>query len=185
MASGSFKPAGLRRRRLDTQRIAAGPYLRRFGVSIQATQPDSSVLLIVNNKGIYRGQAVDAIKAQNYLTQIADPPAAPLVFSLTFTQPLRGIRLLRAPLWPATKSGVTHPTWRSSALNEVAGTVASVAEELIASYTPVPERWFELMAPQGSPITMLRISSDFRDDRGRPFAGFQGVLIQEIQLIHS
>ena len=46
--------------------IAAGPYLRRFGVAIDARMPDSSAVLIASNIGLYRGEAVDAMTAQEF-----------------------------------------------------------------------------------------------------------------------
>jgi len=37
----------------------------------------------------------------------------------------------------------------------------------------------------GGMVAALRITSDFRNDAGKPFAGFQAALIQEIQLVHE
>lgn len=166
-------------------RVAAGPALRRFGVSILAREPDSSALLIVSNVGLYRGQAVDAITAQNFLTQMAASAAAPISYTLGFARPVRAARLLRAPLWAATKSGVTHPAWRATALDAAGKKLAETGEALLGSYTTVPEKWFDLTPKDGRMIAALRVTSDFRDEKGKPFAGFEAALIQEIQLIHS
>ncbi|MDE2163352.1 MAG: hypothetical protein KGJ53_09330 [Alphaproteobacteria bacterium] len=165
--------------------IAAGPYLRRFGVAIISQTPTNSAVLIVNNIGLYRGEAVDAMTAQNFLTQTVDPASAPLSFTLAFVQPAKSVRVLRAPLWAATKSGVTHPAWRVTALDGAGRTLAADGEALLGSYTTVPEKWFDLRPANGHLIAALRIDSDFRDEHGRPFAGFQAALIQEIQLVHE
>mgnify|MGYP001545036770 CR=1 FL=1 len=166
-------------------RIAAGPALRRFGVSIVAREPDNSALLIINNAGIYQGQAVDAMTEQNFLTQIANPPAAPISYTLGFARPAHVVRLLRAPLWAATKSGVTHPAWRATALDAAGKNLAESGEALFGSYTEVPEKWFDLTPRDARMIAALRVTSDFRDERGTPFAGFQSALLQEIQLVHA
>ena len=165
--------------------IAAGPVLRRFGVSIAQRTPDSSAVLIASNIGLYRGQAVDAMTAQNFLTQMNDPPSAPLSFTLAFAKPVNSLRLLRAPLWAATKSGVTHPAWRAMALDKTGNVIAGDGEALLGSFTTVAEKWFELKPAAGDMVSALRITSDFRDEKGKPFAGFQAALIQEIQLVHD
>ncbi|HXL70637.1 MAG TPA: hypothetical protein VN935_05280 [Rhizomicrobium sp.] len=164
--------------------IAAGPYLRRFGVAIDARMPDSSAVLIASNIGLYRGEAVDAMTAQNFLTQMNDPPTAPLGYTLVFTRPAKSVRLLRAPLWTATKSGVTHPAWRATALDAAGNVLAADGEGLLGSYTIVAEKWFDLI-PKTGMVAALRITSDFRNDAGKPFAGFQAALIQELQLLYS
>jgi hypothetical protein len=165
--------------------IAAGPYLRRFGVAIDARMPDSSAVLIASNIGLYRGEAVDAMIAQNFLTQMNDPPTAPLGYTLVFARPAKSVRLLRAPLWAATKSGVTHPAWRTTALDAAGNVLAADGEGLLGSYTTVAEKWFDLVPAPGQMIAALRMTSDFRSDAGRPFAGFQAALIQELQLLHT
>jgi hypothetical protein len=63
--------------------------------------------------------------------------------------------------------------------------LATGGEALIGSYQTIAEKWFDLVPQNGQLITALRITSDFRDSKGKPFAGFQAALIQEIQLIHD
>jgi hypothetical protein len=165
--------------------IAADPYLRRHGVIVAAREPESSAVVIASNIGLYRGQAVDSVTAQNFLTQIIEPASAPLAYTLAFARPAKSVRLLRTSLWAATQSGVTHPSWRATALDKTGNVLAADGEAMFGSYTLVPEKWFDLMPANGVPIAAVRIASDFRSKNGRPFAGFEAALIQEIQLIHS
>jgi len=62
--------------------------------------------------------------------------------------------------------------------------LAADGEGLLGSYTTVAEKWFDLVPKRGM-AAALRITSDFRNDAGKPFAGFQAALIQEIQLVHA
>jgi hypothetical protein len=164
--------------------VAAAPYLERFGVAIRATSPDNAVVLIMNNVALYRGRAVDPASWQNILTQLVDPGTAPISYTLAFERPVKAMKLLRAALWAATESGVTHPAWSASALNANGRELVATGEPLIGSYDTVPAAWHVLQPSNGELVFGLHIESDFRDASGKPFAGFQAVLIQEMQLVH-
>lgn len=163
--------------------IAAGPYLRRFGVSISARSPDNALVVIRSNVGLYEGQAANPISSEHFLTEEANPATAPISFTLSFDRPVTEVRLLRAELWAATESGVTHPAWKATAFDASDKVVATASEELLRSWDTVPATWHVIKVSDGRTIARLRIESDFRLE-GRPFAGFQSVLIQEIDLVH-
>jgi hypothetical protein len=167
-------------------RIAASPYLRRFGVSISARSPENSSVVIRSNIGLYGGDAADPTSSSEHLlTQENDPLVAPIGFTLSFDRPFKVVNLLRAALWAATKKGgVTHPAWHAYALDDAGLEVASGGETLLASYETVPAKWHVLQPADGKTIARLRIESDCRNAAGVPFAGFQAMLIQEIQLVH-
>ena len=110
---------------------------------------------------------------------------SPLSYTLVFTRPANSVRLLRAPLWAATKSGVTHPAWHAMGLDTAGKVIAADGEALLGSYTTVAEKWFELKPAAGNLVSALRIISDFRNEAGKPFAGFQAALIQELQLLYG
>lgn len=165
--------------------IAAAPYLRRFGISISARSPGNSAVVIKSNIGLYGGEAADPTStSEHFLTQENDPLTAPIGFTLSFDRPPAAIKLLRAGLWAATGSGVTHPAWHAQALDDAGAEVATVGEALLASYKTVPAQWHLLQPSDGKTIASLRIESDCRNSAGVPFAGFQAALIQEMQLVH-
>ena len=160
--------------------IAAGPYLRNFGVSVIAVSPNRCHVVIQNNIGAYSGQAA---VGQHFLTEKADPRAAPMSFSLGFDHAPKSISLVRASLWAATESGVTHPAWTAQAFDATGKEIANVSEDLLRSRTTVPATAFLLQSPNFTPIASLTVTSDFRLN-GAPFAGFQAVLIKELQLAY-
>ena len=176
--------------------VDAAPFLRAFGVSITAVSPAGSRVLIQGNRGLYEGRAAARGKQdQHFLTQMADPPTAPVSFTLALDRPARIVRLIRAGLWAATGSGVTHPAWTAVARNSVGLRIDSVSEGLSRSYRiddrigltqrvdDIAAKTFVLEAGGDRPIHSLQITSDYRLD-GHPFAGFQAVLLHEIQLVH-
>jgi hypothetical protein len=138
----------------------------------------------MSNIGLYRGEAANPTSSEHFLTQQADPATAPISFKLSFDRPVKAVKLLRAALWAATSSGVTHPAWHASAFDSAGAEIAASGEALLGSYQTVPARWHQLLAPGDKAIAGLRIESDFRKAAGIPFAGFQAVLIQEMQLVH-
>ena len=78
--------------------------------------------------------------AQNFLTQMVDPASAPISYMLGFAQAARAVRVLRAPLRAATKSGVTHPAWQVTALDAAGKPLAENGEALLGSFTTIPEK---------------------------------------------
>ena len=86
-------------------------------------------------------------------------------------------------LWPATKSGVTHPAWSAHAFDETGRDVGAVEEPLLAEFRDIPARTYVLKSAENTLFRSVRITSDYRDANGRPFAGFHAVLIDEIDLM--
>jgi len=161
--------------------VAADPYLHRLGISISERVPDSTRVLIRTNMSLYQGRAVTPGTGQRFLTAECDPNyTEPLSFTLTFPQPLRRVGFYRAALWPATGSGVTHPSWVAEAVDARGQVIDRVEEELLRSFSDVPGRLFQLGAGF---VAALRLTSDYRLG-ARPFAGFRAILINELVLYH-
>jgi hypothetical protein len=163
--------------------IAAAPYLRRYGISIVARDPAAAQVIIMSNSGYYQGMAVDPISSEHFLTAQASPLAAPISYTLRFARAVKEVRLLRAALWAATPSGVTHPSWTASAIDAADKEVAQGGEALLRSYDTIAANWVRLTSRDGRPIQGVTITSDCRNEKGRPFAGSQAALIQEMQLL--
>jgi hypothetical protein len=163
--------------------IAAGPYLRRSGVMITGRDPAASDIVIKSNLGYYGGMAVDPTSSEHFLTQQSNPSVAPVSFNLHLLRPAKQVWLLRCALWAATASGVTGPAWSVVALDDDGREVTRGGEALLRSFSSIPAAWIKLVAPAGKAISDLVIASDFRL-HGKPFAGSEAVLIQEIQLWH-
>jgi hypothetical protein len=130
----------------------------------------------------------------------------PSDFTLTFERPPKRIGLLRAKLWAASGSGVTHPAWRGEALGADGKRLGEVSEDLLRA---IPDRTHDhrlllldrqarvigavgdfvpaqlyVVNAQGADIPSLRITSDYRLD-GVPFAGSRSVLINELILYYA
>ncbi len=163
--------------------IAADAYLHHHGIAVSARFPADSSLVIVDSLGLYHGRAVDSSSFGRVLTQQIDGTVAPISFTLTFEEPPIRVRLCRAGLFPATGSGVTHPAWTAVALDAAGQPVASVAEPLLSAYHDIPAASY-LLRDGRRHIRSLRVTSDYRDAQGVPFAGFHAVLIREIDLFH-
>jgi hypothetical protein len=174
--------------------VEATPFLRTHGLAIMAMSPGSR-LLIQGDRGLYEGRAAaNGGKDQHFLTQMADPPTAPISFALALDRPARIVRLTRAGLWAATGSGVTHPAWTARAYDATGTQLDSVGEDLRRAYQikdeigrkqlvdDIAAKTFVLEAGGDRPIHSVEITSDFRLG-GHPFAGFQAVLLHEIQLV--
>ena len=163
--------------------IAAAPYLRRYGISIAARDPAVTQVIIMSNSGYYQGMAVDPTSSEHFLTAQASPLAAPISYTLRFARAVREVRLLRAALWAATPSGVTHPSWTAKAFNASGSEAAQGGEGLLRSFDTIAASWVTLASSDGKLIQSVTITSDCRNERGRPFAGSQAALIQEMQLL--
>jgi hypothetical protein len=164
--------------------IAADPYLHHKGISVVSRAPENSTMVIKSSLGLYGGRAVDSTSSDNVLTQDVGDQTAPISFTLRFAEPVKGVRLRRAALWPATGSGVTHPAWKAVALDESFHELSAVHEPLLAEFRDIPAATHELKSAGDKLIHLVRITSDYRNEKGIPFAGFHAVLISEIDLIH-
>jgi hypothetical protein len=164
--------------------LAADRPLQRSGISISSRSPADSTVLIKNSIGLYGGRAVDPVASGHFLTQDVRDETAPISFTLRFERPATELRLWRAALFADTSSGVTHPAWRAEALDEADGEVDAVSEPLLGAYEIIPAKIYVMKGIDRRLIRSLRITSDYRDERGRPFAGFHGALIEEIDLVY-
>lgn len=158
--------------------VAAAPYLHDEGISIGALRPATSKLVLVDNAGLYGGQAVHPTYSQTLLTQV-DTGDGPASYELVFDKPVRSVSLTRPSLFASTPSGVTHPAWTAYAFDESGRQIAVVSEELTRSFSTVPAQTYSLVATGFSPIKRIRIDSDFRLN-GKPFAAFGSLLIERI-----
>jgi hypothetical protein len=79
---------------------------------------------------------------------------------------------------------VTHPSWVASATDAAGIEIAQGGEALLRSHDTIAANWVTLASRDGRPIHGITITSDCRNE-GRPFAGSQAALIQEMQLVHS
>ena len=183
--------------------VAAAPALQKYGINIIAQSPEAAVPVILNNTGLYGGRAADPAVSENFLTQFDSAPfTAPVSYTMEFYRPVKAVVLVRPALWAASCSGITHPAWTAQAYDR-AGVELARADEILTRAIP----WFDPrdasqpcpfahVFPQGAPaatyrltargdrrIARLKITSDYRLD-GKPFAGEQAALIEQMQLIH-
>jgi hypothetical protein len=165
--------------------VAAAPYLQRYGVYLAARSPPDSHLLIKSNSGLYLGLAVSPDGGEHFLALEADPATAPVSYTLRFAAPPKAIYLTRAGLWAASNNGVSHPAWSALAFDEAGAVIARTNEPTRAAFKQGDEirpRTFALEPEGGARIARVEISSDFRDELGRPYAAFQSVLLKKIVL---
>ena len=163
--------------------VAAAPYLHAFGVAIRNLRPDDSKMVVVNNLGLYGGQAVHPTTSQNMLTQV-ETRNVPSSFTLQFKQPAKSVSFTRPRLYPETESGITHPAWSAHALDADGNELSSQSEGLLRCgyQEDVPRRTYALHAPGFAPIVAVRFDSD-PNLNGRPFAAFSTLLIERITLV--
>jgi hypothetical protein len=160
--------------------IPAERYLRQGAVpvTIRDVVPATSEIAFFSTDNLYQGQAVRPTLSGNVLTQIGTGNV-PASFTLQLSQPASRVRFLIPRLFAATGSGVTFPAFKATALSASGEAIDSVQDELVRSFTDVPEKFFEVKSRDGKAITAIRFDSDPRLD-GRPFAGFSAVLIEGI-----
>jgi len=167
-----------------TTRGTYGPALAAlfapYGVSIAADPVDT--LSLVDERNVYSGGAVDTSFIWNLLggRQPGAPEMRDLLiqsagnhpanFTLTFAQPVSGIRFARAGLI-AGVTGVTHPEWTATARDASGNVVATQHENLIASYSAVPARMFDLDG--SAPISSLNFAGD-----NHGYAAFTNLVLQ-------
>ena len=163
--------------------VSALPYLHRLGISVADIRPDGSEIVLVNNRGLYQGQAVAPTTSQNLLTQI-NTGNVPASFTMKFAEPARSVSFTRPALYPATNSGITHPAWSVHALDAEGHELSSQSEGLTRSFSDVPAAAYILRSPAFDPIAALRFESDPRLN-GKPFAGFSAILIERLTLVRE
>lgn len=161
--------------------IPAGRYLRqgRVPLVIRDVFPATSEIAFFGINKLYAGNAVRPSLSGNVLTQIGTGNV-PARFTLELPQPMSRVRFLIPQLFAATGSGITFPAWKATAFDEDGALVDTTEDELVRSFTDVPEKFFELRAPEnGKGIASVRFESDPRLG-GQPFAAFSAVLIEGI-----
>lgn len=163
--------------------VAARPYLHRLGISVTDIQPAGSEIVLVNNRGLYQGAAVAPTTSQNLITQV-NTGNVPASFTLKFAEPARSASFTRPALYPATKSGITHPAWSVHALDAEGNELSSQSEGLTRSFVDVPAVEYVLRSPAFAPIAALRFESDPRLN-GQPFAAFSAIMIERLTLVRE
>ncbi len=161
--------------------VAAAPYLHKLRISVGKLAPEGSELVLINNRAVYKGLAVQPTTSQNLLTQITTGNV-PASFTLVFSEPLDSVTFTRPALYPSTNSGITHPAWSAYALDAAGRQLSSQSEGIIRSFEDVPTRTYTLTAPGFDGIVAVRFDSDPRLD-GKPFAAFSAILIERLTLI--
>lgn len=163
--------------------VAAAPYLHKvqLRISVGTLAPKGSELVLINNRALYDGNAMQPTTSQNILTQTGTRNA-PASFTLIFAEPLDRVTFTRPALYPATGSGITHPAWSAYGLDAAGRQLSAQSEGIIKSYKDVPARTYVLTAPGFEGIAAVRFDSDPRLD-GVPFAAFSALLIERLTLI--
>jgi hypothetical protein len=163
--------------------VAAEPYLRNneISISVSARRPAESIIVFVNNLGLYGGRAVaPTTDSQNFLTQI-DTGNVPASFTLKFSKPLSSFKFIVPKVFPATESGITFPGWRAIARSDSGAELSSASEALTRRFADVPSRTYTLTAPGFEGISAVEFQSD-PNLSGRPFAAFSTIVIEQIEL---
>jgi hypothetical protein len=160
--------------------IPAERYLRqgRVPVRIGEVSPSSSEVVFFGASRLYEGRAVTPTISGNVLTQIGTGNV-PAGFTLELPQPASRFRFLIPHLFAATESGITFPAWTATAYAEDGKVVDVAQDELVRSFTDVPEKFFVLEGTEDRGITKVRFESDPRLG-GVPFAAFSALLIEGI-----
>lgn len=163
--------------------VAARPYLHEFGISVEKPNPESSEMVIMNNRGLYEGGSVRPTTSQNFLTQINTGNVV-ASYLLTFANPPDAFSFTRPALYAATSSGITHPGWSAVALDARGGQLSAQSEGLIRSRSTVQAQTYTFRAPGFDRIAAIRFESDPRLD-GKPFAAFSTLLIERLTLVRD
>lgn len=164
--------------------VAAGPYLHALGISNDDMRPPASQMVIVNNLALYAGQAVrPTMGSQNILTQVNTNNEL-ASFTLKFKETFSSVKFTRPALFPATKSGITHPAWSAYALDANGRELDSCSEGLTRSFKDVPAGTYTLSTPGYEKIAAIRFDSDPRLN-GKPFAAFGAVLIEQLTMMRN
>jgi hypothetical protein len=181
----------------DSNGTDALPHLRVFGISVpqEALVPPSGMpVRLRSEKSLYEGLATRGTTSNVFLTQVNTGPwRGESSFTLRFDNPLGGVRFNRPVLYAQTDSGVTHPRWSAHALDESGGEVAECHEAMIQGAAGCYRRACKEVSAFPcvlsastctTGIKSVRFDSDYRDETGHPFAGFQALLIERLTLIH-
>lgn len=158
--------------------VAARPYLHQYGISVTNLTPQDSEIVLVNNRGLYEGAGVMPTTSQIFLTQ-ANTGNVPASYTLTFAKPVDHVSFTRPTLYADTKSGVTHPAWKATALGANNEELASQSETLLRTFATAPARTFTLESVTFQGIAAVRFDSDPRLN-GKPFAAFSALLIERL-----
>lgn len=160
--------------------VPAARYLRQGNVpvTVREVSPPGSEMAFYNTAQLYEGRAFKPSISGNVLTQ-TETGNVPASFTLAFDRPAARIRFQRPSLIAATESGITHPTWKATALSADNEVLDIAEEEMIRSFVDVEERNFNLRGRDGKGIAAVRFESDPRLN-GVPFTAFSAILIEAI-----
>jgi hypothetical protein len=165
---------------------AAHTLLESHGIQIGNVVPAGSKIKIVPHSTLYGDASVVPTASPNFLTQ-TDTENGPASFTLFFDDPLDAFSFVRPYLYRATKSGVTFPAWKATALDRAGHELSSVSEALLRSIDEIPgdtsAQTYRLRTPTFAKIAAVRFDSDPRLG-DKPFAGFSAIVIERLVLLH-
>jgi len=164
--------------------VTAISYLHALGAHLVDIIPRTSKIVLKSNSSVYEGLAVLPTISQNFLTQM-DTGGQPSSYTIVFDRAVESVTVTRASLFAASPSGVTHPTWAMTALDEEGAPLQTIGEPLIRHLdrrNPVRAQDFTVHAPHHKVISGIRITADPRDETGKPFAAFDSVVIEQLVL---
>lgn len=132
---------------------------------------------------MYEGAAAMPTKSQIFLTQ-RGTGNVPSSYTLEFSKPVARVSFTRPALYAATKSGVTHPAWKVTAIGASGQELASQSEALLRKMKDpnddtVPAQTYTLVSVTFEGIAAIRIDSNPQLN-GKPFAGFDSLLIERL-----
>jgi hypothetical protein len=151
-----------------------------LGITVDGVSPAGSDVVVVNNAGLYEGQAVKPAAGQNMLTQL-NTGNVPASFTLKFSKPWRAVSFTVPAVLSTTVNGITFPAWKAVALSQSGGELSSTSVGLLRRFANEPARTFTLTAPGFDGIAAIRFESDPRLN-GRPFAAFSAIVIEQLIL---
>jgi len=158
--------------------IAAAPYLHKFGITIAAMDPPTSELVIMNNRVIYNGEAIEPGRTQNILLQQKTNNVL-ATFVLRFNVPVVALTFTRPRMFSSSPSGITFPSWRAQALDQDGNELSTQAESLSRDFGDIPAQSYTLRAPAFRNIATVVFQSDPRLN-GVPFAGFSSLVLERL-----
>jgi len=162
--------------------VTAISYLHALGAHIVDIIPRTSRIVLKSNSALYEGRAARPTVSQNFLTQM-DTGGQPSSYTIVFDRPVESVTVTRPSLYAASPSGVTHPAWTMTALDEHGTPVQTIGEPLIKHLdlrNPVLAQDFTVHAPHHNVISGIRITADPRNEKGVPFAAFDSVVIEQL-----
>jgi hypothetical protein len=160
--------------------VNATDYLQQHGISISKISQGQVVIESENSAS--GGFAFSAPSTPNVLTQIGCTDK-PVSFSLKLEQPAKEVTFRRARLIAYSPSGISHPAWYAGAFSVSGMQLGHAQEGLIRNEGVGHHEDAQSFTLEGPGIVTIEFSSNYLRD-GKPFAGFCGVLIDDLTLVY-